>query len=120
MLRKHNGEPPIVILVQTFSSRSLSRLLNTSQDGRSRTAEAVPTSSVDGSTAEHRSIADHRSTADHTATTGGDNHNSTPGAAGAPEKGGRSLAFPETNTFMMKNSILLPGHPAPQYGTSLL
>ncbi|CAM9287672.1 unnamed protein product, partial [Pylaiella littoralis] len=27
--------------------------------------------------------------------------------------------YPETHTFMTKNSILLPGHPAPNYGANL-
>lgn len=37
----------------------------------------------------------------------------TPGGS-AMEKSDQD--FPETYTFMTKNSVLLPGHPAPNYG----
>lgn len=45
------------------------------------------------------------------------------GAAGAPvaeKPAAPSEHFPETDRFMMQNSILLPGHPAPNYGKLIL
>lgn len=39
-------------------------------------------------------------------------------ATTATDKAGDE-SFPETDTFMMKNSILLPGHPARHYGVCL-